>query len=177
MVVLWELIDLYLLLVSGWETPQDQNPPDQIISRARTTRPNSQKKRTGVDAGFCVVPQQSTTESFENILFAGNQPEGTRELYRSLNGADERYKAGSIILLVDPDKQDDEQIAHMKAAKARVDAALAPLTHEEANLLHKHYATIANFTSYADTGIGLAADPVGKYFESIEKYSKRSRNI
>ena len=132
----------------------------------------AKKKRTGVDAGFCVVPQQSTTESFENILFAGNQPEGTRELYRSLNGADERYKAGSIILLVDPDKQDDEQIAHMKAAKARVDAALAPLTHEEANLLHKHYATIANFTSYADTGIGLAADPVGKYFESIEKILK-----
>jgi hypothetical protein len=81
------------------------------------------------------------------------------------------YKAGSIMLLVDPDKQDDEQIAHMKAAKARVDAALAPLTHEEANLLHKHYATIANFTSYADTGIGLAADPVGKY-ESIEKILK-----
>lgn len=57
----------------------------------------------------------------------------------------------------------------MKAAKARVDAALEPLTIREANLLHKHYATIANFTSYADTGIGLAADPVGKYFESIEK--------
>ncbi|MCS5807564.1 hypothetical protein LNO89_04185 [Klebsiella pneumoniae subsp. pneumoniae] len=36
-------------------------------------------------------------------------------------------------------------------------------------MLHKHYATIANLTSYADTGIGLAADPVGKYFESIEK--------
>lgn len=76
------------------------------------------------------------------------------------------------MLVVDPDKQDDEQIAHMKAAKARVDAALAPLTHEEANLLHKHYATIANFTSYADTEIGLAADPVGKYFESIEKILK-----
>jgi hypothetical protein len=73
------------------------------------------------------------------------------------------------MLLVDPEKQDDEQIAHMKAAKARVDAALEPLTIQEANLLHKHYATIANFTSYADTGIGLAADPVGKYFESIEK--------
>ncbi len=77
------------------------------------------------------------------------------------------------MLLVDPEKQDDEQIAHMKAAKARVDAALEPLTIREANLLHKHYATIANFTSYADTGIGLAADPVGKYFESIEKYSER----
>ncbi len=76
------------------------------------------------------------------------------------------------MLLVDPDKQDDEQIAHMKAAKQRIDIALEPLTHQEANFLHKHYATIANFTSYADTGIGLAADPVGKYFENIEKILK-----
>lgn len=129
----------------------------------------AKKKRTGVDAGFCIVPEQSTTELFENILFAGGQPEGTRELYRSLNDTGKEYKAGSILLLVDPDKQEDEQIAHMQQAKAQIDAALAPLTHEEANFLHKHYATIANFTSYADTGIGLAADPVGKYFESIEK--------
>jgi uncharacterized Zn-binding protein involved in type VI secretion len=66
----------------------------------------AKKKRTGVDAGFCVIPQQSTTESFESILFAGSQPEGTRELYRSLNGAGKEYKAGSILLVVDPDNQD-----------------------------------------------------------------------
>ena len=127
------------------------------------------KKKTGIDAGFAVLPYGGTTEAWQRLLFTENPPAGAKELFATLNGADERYKAGSIMLLVDPDKQDDEQIAHMKAAKARVDAALAPLTHEEANLLHKHYATIANFTSYADTGIGLAADPVGKYFESIEK--------
>lgn len=132
----------------------------------------AKKKRTGVDAGFCVVPQQSTTESFESILFAGAHPEGTRELYRSLNGTGKEYKAGSILLLVDPDNPDDEQIAHMQKAKTRVDAALAPLTHEEANFLHEHYATIANFSNIADKGIGLAADPVGKYFENIEKILK-----
>lgn len=129
----------------------------------------AKKKRTGVDAGFCVVPEQSTTETFENILFVGGQPEGTRELYRSLNGASKEYKAGSILLVVDPDKQDDEQITHMQKAKERVDAALESLTHDEANFLHRHYATIANFSNIADKGIGLAADPVGKYFENIEK--------
>lgn len=130
------------------------------------------KKKTGIDAGFAIIPYGGTTEAWQRLLFTGTPPAGAKELFATLNGPDERYKAGSIMLLVDPDKQDDEQIAHMKAAKARVDAALAPLTHEEANLLHKHYATIANFTSYADTGIGLAADPVGKYFESIEKLLK-----
>lgn len=98
------------------------------------------KKKTGIDAGFAVLPYGGTTEAWQRLLFTENPPAGAKELFATLNGADERYKAGSIMLLVDPDKQDDEQIAHMKAAKARVDAALAPLTHEEANLLHKHYA-------------------------------------
>ncbi|MDR0172923.1 PAAR domain-containing protein [Enterobacter sichuanensis] len=143
---------------------QAQQEPEQHAQTA--------KKKTGTDAGFAVLPYGGTTEAWQRLLFTENPPAGAKELFATLNGADERYKAGSIMLLVDPHKQDDEQIAHMKAAKARVDAALAPLTHEEANLLHKHYATIANFTSYADTGIGLAADPVGKYFESIEKILK-----
>lgn len=147
-------------------------PPGPIEPEPDQHAQTAKKQRTGVDAGFCVVPQKSTTDSFESILFAGDQPEGTRELYRSLNGEGKEYKAGSILLVVDPDKQDDEQIAHMKTAKARVDAALEPLTHEEANFLHKHYATIANFSNIADKGIGLAADPVGKYFENIEKILK-----
>jgi hypothetical protein len=143
---------------------QAQEEPEQHAQTAQ--------KKTGTDAGFAVLPYGGTTEAWQRLLFTENPPAGAKELFATLNGADERYKAGSIMLLVDPEKQDDEQIAHMKAAKARVDAALEPLTHEEANFLHKHYATIANFTSYADTGIGLAADPVGKYFESIEKTLK-----
>ncbi|MGL4429928.1 MAG: PAAR domain-containing protein [Silvania sp.] len=143
---------------------QAQQEPEQHAQTA--------KKKTGTDAGFAVLPYGGTTEAWQRLLFTENPPAGAKELFATLNGADKSYKAGSIMLLVDPEKQDDEQIAHMQAAKQRIDTALEPLTHEEANLLHKHYATIANFTSYADTGIGLAADPVGKYFESIEKILK-----
>jgi hypothetical protein len=130
------------------------------------------KKKTGIDAGFAVLPYGGTTEAWQRLLFTENPPAGAKELFATLNGANENYKAGSIMLLVDPDKQDDEQIAHMQKAKARIDAALEPLTHEEANFLHKHYATVANFSNIADKGIGLAADPVGKYFENIEKILK-----
>ncbi|WP_201208309.1 PAAR domain-containing protein [Klebsiella michiganensis] len=155
------------------EPVQEPEQHAQTAKKPAQVEPKPQEsKREPVDAGFCILPYGAETRAYEPWLFESEPPAGTRELYRSLNGAGKEYKAGSIMLLVDPEKQDDEQIAHMKAAKARVDAALAPLTHEEANLLHKHYATIANFTSYADTGIGLAADPVGKYFESIEKILK-----
>ncbi|MNC10096.1 hypothetical protein D3C75_577330 [compost metagenome] len=130
------------------------------------------KKKSGTDAGFAVLPYGGTTEAWQRLLFTDNPPPGAKALFTTLNGADQSYKAGSIMLLVDPDKQDDEQIAHMQQAKTRIDAALEPLTHKEANFLHKHYATIANFSSIADKGIGLAADPVGKYFENIEKILK-----
>lgn len=130
------------------------------------------KKKTGIDAGFAVLPYGGTTEAWQRLLFTGTPPAGAKELFATLNGADERYKAGSIMLVVDPDKQDSEQIAYMLAAKARVDRALEPLTHQEANFLHNHYATIANFSSIADKGIGLAAEPVGKYFKNIEKILK-----
>ncbi|WP_315310407.1 PAAR domain-containing protein [Pantoea vagans] len=142
------------------------------IEPAPEQHPQTAKKKTGIDAGFAVLPYGGTTEAWQRLLFTETSPAGAKELFATLNGADQSYKAGSIMLLVHPDKQDDEQIAHMENAKTRVDAALAPLTHKEANFLHKHYDTIANFTSYADTGIGLAADPVGKYFESIEKILK-----
>ncbi|QHM74949.1 hypothetical protein C7M52_00893 [Mixta theicola] len=146
--------------------------PEDLSGSEPEQYAQSAKKKTGTDAGFAVLPYGGTTEAWQRLLFTGIPPTGAKALFATLNGADRSYKAGSIMLLVDPEKQDSEQIAHMQAAKARIDAALEPLTHEEANFLHKHYATIANFTSIADKGIGLAAEPVGKYFENIEKILK-----
>lgn len=147
---------------------QTQQEPEQYAQTAK-------KKRTGVDAGFCVVPLQSTTESFESILFAGGQPEGTRELYRSMNGAGKEYKAGSILLVVDPDNQDNEQIAHMQAAKQRIDTVLAPLSHQQANFLFKYKDTIEMFAAAATTAndaagnVGRATEAAKGYLERVEK--------
>ncbi|HGH5397394.1 TPA: PAAR domain-containing protein [Raoultella planticola] len=140
--------------------PIDSPEPEQHAQTA--------KKKTGIDAGFAVIPYGGTTEAWQRLLFTENPPAGATELFATLNGPDERYKAGSIMLLVDPDKQDDEQIAHMKAAKARVDAALEPLTIQEANFLHKNKDTIDLFTSRASTTTGIASEAAGKYFEKIE---------
>ena len=146
--------------------------PEPVQHAQSAKKEPTSDKREGIDAGFAVLPYGGTTEAWQRLLFTENPPAGAKELFTTLNGADGRYKAGSIMLLVDPDKQDDEQMTHIQKAKARIDAALEPLTHKEANFLHKHYATIANFSSFADKGIGLAADPVGKYFENIEKILK-----
>ncbi|BDH46558.1 hypothetical protein TUM12370_26020 [Salmonella enterica subsp. enterica serovar Choleraesuis] len=133
------------------------------------------KKKTGVDAGFVVLPYGGTTEAWQRLLFTENPPPGAKELFAALNGPDERYKAGSIMLVVDPEKQDQEQIAHMKAAKARVDAALQPLTVKQANFLYKHKDTIEMFAAAASTASdiygysGQATEAAKGYFELVEK--------
>ncbi|TCQ89570.1 MULTISPECIES: PAAR domain-containing protein [Rahnella] len=123
--------------------------------------------RKAVDPGFCILPFGATAEAFEPWLFMSTPPEGTKALYHSLNG-NGQFKAGSILLVVDPLKQDREQITHMKMAKARIDAALDPLTHQEANFLHRNKDTIDLFTSHTSLYGGVAADAAGKYFEKVE---------
>lgn len=133
------------------------------------------KKKTGIDAGFAILPCGGTTEAWQRLLFTENPPAGVKELFATLNGPDERYKAGSIMLVVDPNKQDSEQIAHMKAAKARVDAALAPLSIQQANFLYKHKDTIEMFAAAASTAsdtygyAGQATEAAKGYFEQVEK--------
>lgn len=146
---------------------QTQQEPEQ---HAQTV-----KKKTGIDAGFAVLPYSGTTEAWQRLLFTDNPPAGAKELFATLNGADKKHKAGSILLLVDPDKQDDEQIAHMKAAKARLDAALAPLSIQQANFLFKHKDTIEMFAAAASTAndtygySGQATEAAKSYFEQVEK--------
>jgi len=145
--------------------PDFMTQPTQHAQAAKKPQPD---KREAVDAGFGIMPFGATTETFQNYLFSGEPPLGTRELFRSLNGSGKDFKAGTIMLLVDPDRQDSTQIAHMQAAKERVDAALAPLTHQEANFLHRNKDTIDLFTSQTSLYGGLAAEAAGKYFEKVE---------
>jgi len=154
---------------SSLYTSRSTVEPPQAESNHSVISESKNNKREGTDAGFAIISYGGTTENWQRLLFSGQSLTGAEALFTRLNDAGKEYKAGSILLLVDPDNQDDEQIAHMQKAKARIDAALEPLSQEEAHFLHKHYATIANFSEIADKGIGLAADPVGKYFENIGK--------
>ncbi|MGL4725391.1 MAG: PAAR domain-containing protein [Scandinavium sp.] len=142
---------------------------------AQVAKKKVEAKRDPVDSGFCVLPYGAETGAYEPWLFESEPPAGTRELYRSLNGAGKEYKAGSILLVVDPDKQDSEQIAHMQAAKQRIDTALAPLSHQQANFLFKHKDTIEMFAAAASTASdtygysGQATEAAKGYFEQVEK--------
>ena len=160
-------------------TSEPVQEPEQHAQTAKKPAQEESKtqesKREPVDAGFCILPYGADTNAYEPWLFQSEPPAGTRELFRSLNGEGKEYKAGSIMLVVDPDNQDSEQIAHMQAAKKRIDAALAPLSHQQANFLFKHKDTIEMFAAAASTGndaagySGKVTEAAKGYFERIEK--------
>ena len=130
-----------------------------------------------VDAGFCVVPFSGSVSHYEPILFEA-PPEGAIDIYRTLNGGGD-IKAGSVLLVADPNKQDAGQIAHMKAAKSRIDTALAPLSSDQANFLYRHKDAIAMFAAASDTAsetaeqAGRVAEAAKGYFERVEKILKQ----
>lgn len=132
--------------------------------------------RIPVDAGYCILPYGGSAPAFDRYIF-DNPPAGTRELYRSLNTNVSR-KAGSIFLLVDPDKQDSKQIEHMKAAQEKLDKALAPLTDQQARFLYKNKDTVEMFAAAASTAnnvysySGQATEAAKRYFERVEKILK-----
>ncbi len=126
--------------------------------------------REPVDAGFCIVDLPANVKDFGDYLFY-NPVAGARELYDTLNGSGP-IKPASILLLVDPEKQDPNQIETLKKAKAKVDTALSDLTMDEASFLHKHKDTIDTFTGFGSGITGMASEVGGKYFEEIEKVLK-----
>ena len=149
--------------------------PLTVVPRHSCPVEEDKPSREPVDAGFCVLPYGATPSSFESRFFI-NPPDGTRELYHKLN-PDIKKQPGSILLVVDPEKQDQQQIETLQKARDRIDKALAPLTLPEARVLHENRASVDIFSSqlYSDalgqSGdiLGYIKDTGGGYYEEINK--------
>lgn len=149
--------------------------PLTVVPRHSCPVEEDKPSREPVDAGFCVLPYEATPSSFESRFFI-NPPDGTRELYHKLN-PDIKKQPGSILLVVDPEKQDQQQIEALQKARDRIDKALAPLTLPEARVLHENRASVDIFSSqlYSDA-LGQSGDILGYikdagagYYEEINK--------
>lgn len=125
-----------------------------------------EEPRTPVDAGYCIVPWNGSPIAYEPYLFQNSSKEITN-LYKRLN-PEQRFKAGSILLVVDPLKQDSAQIEHMKKAKARIDKALEPLTEKEASFLYENRNVIDLFSSVGGDYGGLVSGMAKDYFQEIQ---------
>ncbi|ECE5988971.1 hypothetical protein DLB09_06240 [Salmonella enterica subsp. salamae] len=144
---------------------------------AHTTRQISESRQS-VEPGFCVVPELTTPKSYECELIV-NPPSGVKELYYQLN-PEKKKKAGSILIVADPEKQDAKQIKILETARNKIDKALEPLSNKEAKLLHDNKTAVGIFSSQLHSDalgtsgdvMGYIKDIGGEYYSEINKILK-----
>jgi uncharacterized Zn-binding protein involved in type VI secretion len=117
--------------------------------------------------GFYVVPKSMTREALEATLF-GSRDRFVMGKYQALNPGLSDFKAGSMIVLGDPNNTScTYQEAQLMQAAQKVKLALDPLTPEEADFMFRHAAEIASFTGEASTWLGVSAVVMEKHLTRL----------
>lgn len=119
------------------------------------------------EPGFHVVPKSMTREALEATLFARRDP-GVMSKFQALNPGRGEVKAGSLIVLSDPNNAacTYEEALLMEAAQ-QVKADLDPLTPDEADFMFRHAAEIASFTGPTSTWLGVGAAVMEKHLNNL----------
>ena len=121
--------------------------------------------------GFYVVPRSMTGEQVLARLFADKPHKDLVSRIRSLNPTfDQGFKAGEMFVLgnlLNPTACLREE-AELMAAAAKVHAALAPLSEDEANFMVEHQAEIALMVDGASQSLGMGTDMLSKGLKQIE---------
>lgn len=115
------------------------------------------------EPGFYVVPHSMSREQLEAALFPSRQ-HATLNKFQALNPGRSDLKAGSMIVLSDPNNSScTYQEAQLMQAAQQVKAALDPLTPAEAEFMYRHGAEIASFTGDTSTVLGVSAAVMEKH--------------
>ncbi|VVP46380.1 hypothetical protein PS838_05121 [Pseudomonas fluorescens] len=119
------------------------------------------------EPGFYVVPKSMTREALEATLFPARDP-AVMSKFQALNPRSGDIKAGSLIVLSDPDNTScTYQEALLMQTAQQVKADLDPLTPEEADFMFRHAAEIASYTGPISTWLGVSAVVMEKHLASL----------
>ncbi|RMH85187.1 hypothetical protein EA796_06670 [Pseudomonas sp. AOB-7] len=121
--------------------------------------------------GFYVLPRSLSGEQVLARLFADTPHKHLVNRIKALNPTfDQGFKAGEMFVLgnlLNPTACLREE-ADLMAAAAKVRAALAPLSEDEANFMAEHQAEIALMVGGASESLGVGSDMLGKGLKQIE---------
>ena len=119
------------------------------------------------EPGFYIVPKSMTREALDATLFPIRDPAVMRK-FQSLNSNTSYVKAGSMIVLSDPNNTScTYQEAQLMQAARQVDASLDALTPDEADFLFRHGAEIAGFIGHTSTWLGVSAVVMEKHLSNL----------
>lgn len=120
------------------------------------------------EPGFYVVPRSTTADKLEAQLFTSASPAVIAK-FKALNPNLDKVKAGTMIVLSDPNNQQCtfEEALLMQAA-GNVNRALEPLSSEEADFMARHYDEIAFFLSKGSLGASFGLSMFAKKLDDVK---------
>lgn len=154
----------------GYEAPATSRP---IASQPSAYGPSPASAAsavnglTGEEPGFYIVPNSMSREALESLLFPVPDPAVMRR-FQALNPKTSNVKAGSMIVLSDPNNTScTYQEAQLMQAAQQVEAALDPLTPDEADFLYRHGAEIASFIGHTSSWLGVSAVVMERHLSNL----------
>ena len=127
------------------------------------------KALIGEEPGFYIVPKSMSREALEATLFPTLDPAVMRK-FQSLNPNTGHVKAGSMIVLSDPNNTScTYEEAQLMQAAQHVSASLDELTPDEADFLYRHGAEIAGFIGQTSTWLGVSAVVMEKHLSNLRE--------
>ncbi|WP_124433088.1 PAAR domain-containing protein [Pseudomonas orientalis] len=142
-------------------------PPQSAFAPSGRTVATAFNSVQGQEPGFYIVPKSMSREALEATLFPTLDPAVMRK-FQSLNPSTGNVKAGSMIVLSDPNNTScTYQESQLMQAAQQVDASLDSLTPDEANFLYRHGAEIAGFIGHTSTWLGVSAVVMEKHLSNL----------
>ncbi|AKA25267.1 PAAR domain-containing protein [Pseudomonas chlororaphis] len=123
----------------------------------------------GIEPGFHIVEQPMSRAALESILFT-RPDSAVLDKFRTLNPQLTDYaKPGQLIVLSDPaNLQCSREEAWLMEAAAKVNAALAPMSDEEASFLARNRHLLESFASQGSTALGVGTAIFAKNLEDVK---------
>ena len=143
-------------------------PPQSSFASSTRSTPATFGGPAGQEPGFYIVPKSTTRQALEATLFPSPDA-AVMNKFRTLNPGREDVKAGSMIVLSDPNNfQCTREEAWLMEAAAKTQDALKTLSADEADFMVRHYAEISTFLSHGSTGMGLATASFASHLKNVE---------
>lgn len=134
---------------------------------ASSWTPSAVNSPLGQEPGFYIVPKSTTREALEATLFPTPEP-AVMSKFQALNPRTNQVKAGSLIVLSDPNNfQCTREESKLMAAAAQTDDALSALSAEEADFMERHRKEIQSFLALGSTAMGAGEAMLARNFGDI----------
>jgi uncharacterized Zn-binding protein involved in type VI secretion len=127
--------------------------------------------------GFYIVPTTIARDQLQASLFSSPSA-AVLNKFHSLNPGSDLVKAGSIIVLSDPNNQQcTREEAMLMAAAGKANEVADSMTTDEADFMMRHRDEISTFLGYGSTAVGVGEVMFARHLKSVEDLFKEMNDL